>query len=399
VEDGNGEPGAGSGERLLACPSVALLVDRARRVQADFALTERNAGAVASLCRRLEGLPLAVELAASRLGVLTPAQMLSRLEERLGLLVSPTRATEARHRSLRATLEWSEELLTEGGRRLLGRLSVFRGGWTLEGAEAVCGEGIEVVAGLCELGDSSLVERTQGEEEPRYRMLETVREYAAERLEASGEGAAVRRRHAGYCVTLPEARVGWQRLEAEHDNLREAMDWAHGEGGDSEIEARLAASLLPFWEARRHLREGRERMLRALSHPDAEHGTLRRARILQGAASLGLMARNPEGARALLEESLAIYRELGHKPGVVDALAWLGNVERLQENPAVAAAQARYEEALVVARETGDPEKIGAMLALLGLVAVERADFRKARTLHEEALAIYQTIGERLSPR
>jgi predicted ATPase/DNA-binding SARP family transcriptional activator/Tfp pilus assembly protein PilF len=376
---------------LEECPSVQLFLDRAHGIRPRFRLTPENRGAVAEVCVRLEGLPLAIELAAARAGVLTPVQMVARLGERFDLLTREGEASGERHRSLRAAVEWSYRLLSSLQQRVLCRLSVFRGGWTLEAAEAVCGEP-GVLDAIETLTSASLIHAEEQEGAMRFSMLETIREFGGESLTAEEE-RAVRQRHAAFYLALAEARPGCQRLEAEHDNLRAALDWAHGEDGDPGIEAGLAASLHPFWEHRGYWNEGRERLVRALLHPGAEHGTERRARMLVGAGSLTLLLRKYEEARSLLSQGLAIYTALDHKRGIIDALAWLGNVERLQQNPA--GAQPLYEEALAIAQEAGEREKMAGMLALQALAAVERADWRTARSLNEQGIAIYRAIGVR----
>ena len=273
-------PGAGDAlapEALGTVPAAALFVQRARAVRPDFALTAANAGAVAAVCRRLDGLPLAIELAAARVGLLSVGQLAARLDQALGVLTAGARDLPARQRTLRATLEWSAALLAVEERALFGRLGVFAGGATLEAVEAVCAEpgGLDVLGGLGTLVEQSLL-RLVEDEQPRYRMLETVAEYARECLAASGEEGALRRAHADHYLALAEAAraaleeadpATWlSRLEAEHDNLRTALRWSV-QGGDPAIGLRLAVALRRFWSLRGHLSEGRRWQEAALRRP------------------------------------------------------------------------------------------------------------------------------------
>ena len=286
----------------MGCDSVALFVDRAQAVRPDFQVTRSNAGAVAALCRRLEGIPLALELAAARAGVMTPTQMLARLDQRFELLVSRHRDVTPRHRSLRAALEWSDQLLSPDLQQFFARLSVFRGGWTLEAAEAVCGCWVlglgsselslpniqhptpdhqpPVLEFLSRLRECSLVQAEEGAEETRFRLLETVRDYAAEQL-APEEQRELSRRHAAHYLALveraqpalkgPEQGVWLERLEREHDNLRAVLAWSVA-GGEVETGLRLGGALWWFWSLRGYLTEGRERLaeLLALGREDIE---------------------------------------------------------------------------------------------------------------------------------
>ena len=294
-------------ERLSQCESVALFEARAQSVQPDFAVTPANAAAVADICRALDGLPLAIELAATRVGALPPAALRQRLDHRLKLLVGGAQDAPERQRTLRATIDWSFDLLEPTEQRLFVRLAVFVGGWTIEAAQSVCGDDHEIVDGLASLTDKGLTRLEGTDEEPRFSMLETIREYALERLEDSGEASGRRRRHADYFLALAEeaepnltgtgSYAEWlDRLEAEHANFRAALDWLEA-SDESEDALRLAAALGRFWNRKRHLVEGRHRLERALSA--AEHPTAARAKALTAAAGITLLCDDTCGGRAL----------------------------------------------------------------------------------------------------
>ena len=303
--------------RLLQCESVALFETRAQAVRPDFAVTSANAGAVADVCRALDGLPLAIELAASRVGVLPPAAMRRRLDHRLILLVGGVQDAPERQRTLRATIDWSYELLEQAEQRLFVRLAVFAGGCTIEAAQSVCGRDLEVVDGLASLTEKGLTRLEGSDEEPRFTMLETIREYAAERLELSEQASTLRCRHAQHFLALAEAAepnligVGshaeWlDRLERDHDNFRAALDWLEA-SGDSGGALRLAAALWRFWDLKGHLMEGRRNLERALDAD--EPPTAARAKALSGAADIALTCGDIATGRLRAEEALELYRE------------------------------------------------------------------------------------------
>ena len=248
---------------------IHLFAERARATRSEFEMTAENALAVIELCRRLDGLPLAIELAAARVGLLPPEAMLARLGNRLALLRGGARDLPDRQRTLRATLDWSYDLLDADERSLFARLAMFVGGWTLDAAEALCdlGDEAEALRHLSALMAKSLVQQTNAHDEPRFTMLETVREYALEWLEQNGEMERSRRRHAGFFLRLAEEeerasrgrcrRRGWDRLETEHDNLRAALTWSLGPAGDTETGLRLTGALSHFWYMREHHSESR----------------------------------------------------------------------------------------------------------------------------------------------
>ncbi|WP_449061521.1 ATP-binding protein, partial [Planomonospora algeriensis] len=319
-------------DAISAAPAVRLFLDRARAVRPSFVLDASSAPAVASICRRLDGMPLAVELAAARVKALSPADIEARLRDRFSLLTAGSRTGEARHRTLRATLDWSHDLLTEAERRLLRRLAVFRGGWTPAAAEEVCAfAGItsgEVLDLLLRLVDRSLVvpEPATG----RFRLLVTVREYAWARLEEAGEVAECRDRHLGHCVRLaeehgPQVRKGgdaWARLMEEHDNLRAAVDHSV-ECGDAETGFRLAGALAWFWGY--GLRHEGTRVLTALLETGGG-SPVARARALQGIGILHVYYPTPRSVAAAAE-SLTLFEEMGEaRDAAVSRLvvAWAG---------------------------------------------------------------------------
>jgi predicted ATPase/DNA-binding SARP family transcriptional activator len=389
---------------LLQYEAVQLFVDRAGASQPGFAVTAGNAPAVAQVCRRLDGIPLAIELAAARVRVLPVEQIHARLDDMFRLLTGGSRTALPRQQTLRAAIDWSYELLTEAERTLLRRLSVFAGGWTLEAAEGVCaGDGIEaweVLDVLTGLVDKSLVIVDEQGEQPRYRLLETVRQYGRERLLEAGEEAAVRGRHRDWCLALAEQgalpgeseRAWYDRLEREHDNLRAALAWSKVQG-QGEVGLRLGGALPWFWERRGYWTEGREQLAGLLALPGAQARTAVRAEALYGAGWLAHDQGEYGPAQALIEEGLAIFRELGDKGGIATSLGGLGKVAHHQGD--YGAARALYEECLTIQRELGN--KGGNVLTRTGLGGVARAqgDYGAARAIFEEALAIHRERGNK----
>jgi predicted ATPase len=431
-------------ERLAESAAVALFVTRARERRSDFALTAQNGRAVASICARLDGIPLAIELAAARVGSLAVEGIAARLDDRFRLLTGGARDALPRQRTLRAALDWSYNLLGEPEQLVLDRLSVFAGGWTLAAAEAVCaGEGVEdweVLDLLGGLVNRSLVQAADAGGELRYGLLETVRQYARERLAEAGGTEGARDRHLGWCLTLaedaaphlegPEHDAWLARLEAEHDNLRAALAWA-GERGAGEPGLRLAGALARFWDMRGYLGEGRGWLDAALAtgepaapqaragalsgagHLALNQGDFARAAALyeealalrralgdrQGIAttlsSLGNVAFDQgqyERAAALQEESLALSRALGDRYGIADALTNLGNALAGQGD--IEGAVALYEESLVLKRQLGDTYNIAGLLNNLGNAAYLRGDLAGAAVLYEESLALRRDLGD-----
>jgi predicted ATPase/DNA-binding SARP family transcriptional activator/uncharacterized protein HemY len=430
---------------VMGYESVQLFVERAQAVQQSFALSGSNARAVAQVCQQLEGIPLAIELAAARVKAMTVEQITSRLEDYLSLLTGGSRAAQSRQQTLRATLDWSYALLSEAERSLLRRLSVFVGGWTLEAAEQVCGDfglpildfGLkvdsldssrsgqepiaiqnpkskiqngEVFDLLTSLVDKSLVLfEARGPGTGRYRLLEMVRQYAAESLLASGEAEQVKGRHQGWYLTFaeqsePALKTGEQllwltRLEIEHDNLRSALAWSLKSVGESPLASPTAllfcSALQNFWDIHGHLAEGRAWCEKALQANATQERTHARARALNGAGKLAIAQGDYVAAQAQLEESLAIQREIGDLQGMAASLNALGNVAIAQGD--YVAAQAQLEESLAIRREIGDRWGITISLHNLGNVAYVQGDYVAAQAHFEESLAITREIGDRRS--
>ncbi|MDP9476914.1 MAG: tetratricopeptide repeat protein, partial [Actinomycetota bacterium] len=387
-------------EDLMRYEAVRLFVERARQRLPTFSLTRETAPPVAEVCRRLEGIPLAIELATARMTALAVEQVAQRLEDSLSLLAAGLRTAPARQRTMRATLDWSYGLLSEPEKRLFARLSVFAGGWTLEAAEAVGeGEGIgkgEVLNLLSSLVDKSLVVAEAGPAGgvSRYRMLEPIRQYGRERLEEIGEPEQTRRRHATFFVAFaeeaePELRGAQQatwleRLEREHDDFRAALSWTV-EAGEGELGLRLAGALGDFWHAHGHLNEGRRWLEGVLAAGEAARGTAR-AKALGHAGYLAWEQIDYERATALSEEGLALSRESGNRADIAAALYVLGVVAMFQTR--FEDASTLLEEALALWRELDDTSYVARTLQGLGLVAVARQDHERAMAIHEESLAL-----------
>jgi non-specific serine/threonine protein kinase len=392
--------------------AVRLFVERARAVQPAFALTEQNAAAALQVCRRLDGIPLALELAAARLAVLTLEGLAARLDDCFRLLTGGSRTALPRQQTLRATMDWSYALLAEAERALLRRLAVFAGGWTLEAAEAVCaGQGLDawlVLDMLAGLVNKSLVvleePKAAAGGEGRYRLLETVRQYAQELLVASGETAMVRERHLAWCLALAEeaepallgaGQRGWlERLETERDNLRAALQWT-GESSEVALGLRLASALGRSWELRGHWSEGRG-WLEGLLAPVRSGAGVAASVQAKAAHWAGILAWNQGDlgrATALFEESQALYETIGDSRGSAEALHCLGTTAQFQGDyeRAVPLLQA----GLALRRNLGDTGGIAESLNLLGRLAVWQGDLRRAVALLTESLALYQELGDK----
>jgi predicted ATPase/DNA-binding SARP family transcriptional activator len=388
-------------ERLLRCESVALFASRSRSVRPDFVITAANARAVAEVCKALEGLPLAIELAATRVAVLPPATMLERLDDRLQLLKGGVRDAPERQRTIRATIDWSYDLLEPEQQRLFMRLAVFAGGFTLGAAENVCGAGLDVVDALASLTENALVRLGGTDEEPRFAMLETIRAYAAERLEESGGAEELRRRHAEHFLAFAEEAEphlrgspgDWlDRMDDEHDNFRAALDRLEA-SGETERNLRLAGALWRFWYLRGHLAEGRRRLETALLAD--EQPTAARAKALNGAAVMAVNLGDLATAGLRAEEGVALHRALGDRWGAAYAGFMLGNVRSIEG--ADTAAQELFEESVQAFRELDDEHS--ALLVSRGLVATYEAlgDRPRARALSEDNLRrARETHNERI---
>jgi predicted ATPase len=394
-------------ESLSRYESARLFVERTEAVKPTFALTEQNAPSVAKICYRLDGIPLAIELAAARTKVLSVEQISERLDDCFGLLTTGNRTALPRHRTLHATMDWSHELLPEQERTLFRRLSVFSGDFTLKAAESVCaGEDLrsdEVLNLLSLLVDKSLVLVAEQVGEARYRLLETVRQYGREKLSDLGEEGQLRERHAGYCLKLAEVaepelkgegQVAWlERLEREQDNLGAAMRWLL-ERGESEEAARLGWALWLFWGIRGHFDEGRRSMEQALSleGSDAMSASARaKALYVEG------MMENYQGdhlsAEVLLEESIRLFRELHDKLGTAYALSNAGFAALGQGQPQKAITLT--EEAVDLFLEVDGKWGAAIELGFLAVAWRDQGDHERAKRLAERALALSREVGER----
>lgn len=434
-------------EVLTRYPAVALFIQRARAVKPDFDVNQDNAAAVTTICARLDGLPLAIELAAARIKLLSPSAMQARLESRLQLLTGGARDLPARQQTLRGAIDWSYGLLSAAEQTLFRRVSVFVSGCTLEGVEAVCNTKrdleLDGLDGMASLVDKSLLQRVErGEGESRFVMLDTIREYGLECLAASGEEAATKRAHAAYYLVLAEegATTGataiqneWLDLfDTEHDNLGAALEWLT-QTGNAEWGLRLGAALFRFWESREYFAEGRDRLAKVLKLEGAAAPTQVRARslfaagVLAGAQgdyasacaavgesleiarelkdnwgvaislnALAVLTRDRGGiveSRSLFEQSLVVWRGLSDRAAVARALSNLANIVKLQGDYALA--RSLYEECLSIFKELGDPTGMAWSLNHQGDVARSQGDLAGARALCEQSLAMFRELGDR----
>ncbi|HET9591207.1 MAG TPA: tetratricopeptide repeat protein [Anaerolineales bacterium] len=393
-------------EAIAQYAAVKLFIQRAQAVRPDFRVTNETAPVVAEICHRLEGLPLAIELAAARIKLLPPRSMLARLGKRLEFLTSGGRDLPARQQTLRDAIAWSYDLLEEHEQRLFRRISVFVGGCTVHAVEEVAGDDPAQFPILDQLGsllDKSMlreVEDTDGG--PRFAMLELLREFGLEQLEASGEQEEVRHRHVRFFLKLAEhaeaglespEQVEWMyRMEQEHDNLRAALDWSKSTAGTQELCLRLAAALGYFWEMHGHFSEGRERLSAILSKEFAQGQTAARARLLARAAELAYRQSDYPATGSFAEESLRIYRKLGDRQGIASMLIKLGNAAT--ERGAYASASRFLEEALMTWRELKDKHGIARALISLGWAALRSGDHDLASTRLQEALTLSRQLGD-----
>ncbi|MGQ0669700.1 MAG: protein kinase domain-containing protein [Actinomycetota bacterium] len=390
---------------LARSEGVRLFVDRARAARPDFRLTEDNAPSVVQLCHRLDGLPLAIELAAARVRALTVEQVVARLDDRFRLLTGGSRTALPRQQTLQATMDWSYELLSGRSKALFRRLSVFAGGFALEAVEAVCGglglEDASILDHLARLVDRSLVLLEERGGQARYRLLETVRQYGRDKLLAAGEVATVRDRHFAWCLALaeraepelegPEQGTWLDALEANHGNFRAALEWSTAGGGDREAGLRLAGALGGFWLVRGYLSEGLRWLEAALAH-GAGAAPDQRAKVLMAAANLTQDLGDYGAARFFGQQGLAVYREVSDRRGMARALNALGNTADMAGDHA--AARSLYEEALAIWSELGDKHGLARALNNLGNAAWGLKEFATARSLYEEALALYRDVGD-----
>lgn len=407
-------------ESLERSDAVRLFVDRAIAAQPHFMLTSHSAPSVAEICRRLDGIPLAIELAAAMVRGLSAQELATRLDQRFQLLTIGSRTALPRHQTLRALVDWSYDRLTVPERLLFDRLAVFAGGFTLQGVEAVCSNepgmvvsqrcqtlqapssscslpSEEVLGLLLRLVEQSLVvvveEGPKGE--TRYRLLETLRQYAHERLQESGEGETIRARHAAHFLTVADGAkphygglehpVWSQRLEAEHDNLRAALTWLSEH--DPAAGLLLATAVMSYWYIRGHATEGQERLERLLAIVQVP--AAQRASILFALAQLAELQLDPMG-RSCAEESLSLYREIGNWGGAAGALTMLG-VFAIKGGD-LRRARALFEESLSLAQQAGHTGEIARALRNLGLLTITEGDYERAQQLFEESLTVLPEV-------
>jgi len=387
--------------------AVALFIARAQALKPDFQMSTASAPAVAEICTRLDGLPLAIELAAARIKLLPPPALLARLGQRLAVLTSGVRDAPARQQTLRKTIDWSYQLLDAEEQRLFRRLSIFVGGCTLQAIEAICAAldtqtpAVSVLDGVASLIDKSVLRQIEQEAaEPRFVMLETVREYGREALAAAGEAKVTHQAHAAYYQTLAEAAeqawngpqqaVWFGRLEQEHDNLRAAMNWLL-EQREAEMALRLGTALWWFWYAQEHLHEGWNKLSRALERSEGVAAPLR-ARALWATGSLAGSLGYVERGEVLCQESLALFREIGDTQGMGDATFHLAHIAFARWD--LAAARKLFEESLVFLRETGDKTLTAWALGALALVVLYQGEYARVHPLAEQAREICREVGD-----
>ena len=398
---------AASLDALGRSPAVALFVERAGRMVPGFALTAENAAAVAAICQRLDGLPLALELAAARLRILTVEGLLDRLARRLPLLTSGARDLPERQRTLRDTIAWSYDLLAPEDQALFRRLAVFVGGCTIEAAEAVCADVGErdrgVLEGMSSLVEQSLVRQEAAAGEPRFAMLETIREFARDLLLASTEAEAVRDAHLAFIRGLAEhgetalrgaGRLAWvKRIAQEHDNVRSALEWSLTNPRRAMDGLAIATTLFWYWQLRGHHSEARRWLARLLvAAPDAPPG--RRARALADAGALAAFQSEPATARSLLEESVALCRASGERWALAWALTWLSSVA----GGDAVTTRALAEESIAIFEDLGDEWYFAAALYGRGRAARMQGDTAAERAAYEAHIASKERLGDRWTP-
>jgi predicted ATPase/DNA-binding transcriptional regulator YiaG len=401
VPDGtsaNQEPGTRNQE-LEQADAIRLFVERAQQYRPDFALTAANEAAVVQICERLDGIPLAIELAAAFVTVLSLEQIAERLSGRLQLLSGGSRTALPRHQTLRATMDWSHDLLSAREQTAFRRLSVFAGSWGLEAAESVCDD--DVLDTLRRLVDTSLVNAEVQDGAVRYRMLEMVRQYAAERLDEAGETAQARDHHLDWYLALarranaathgPEEPAWLVRLESEHDNLRAALAWSLTRG-TGETALCLAGALRRFWDQGGHISEGRQWLTRALEAGDSAPAEVR-AMALHGAGSLAYKQGDYAVSRPLLEQALSLFKETANLRGIASAQDGLGCIAlRTGEH---AAAHTLLDACLALHTELGYKPGIASALDALGMLAIREGDNDGARVHFQAALALYRELGDK----
>ena len=393
---------------LAQYEAVRLFAERAAASNPGFRVAEANARVVAEICDRLDGIPLAIELAAARVRALTVQEIAARLDDRFRLLTTSAPMILPRHRTLRAAMDWSHALLAEKERTLFRRCAVFAGGWTLEAAEDVCsGRGLgrdEVVDVQARLVDKSLVVAETRGQNARYRLLETVRHYSRERLEESGEGGCIRTRHRDWCLALaeraepelrgPEQRAWLERLEREHDNFQTALEWSRIARDRAEPGLRLAGALCWFWFMRGSISEGRRWLEESLS---AGHGASAsvRAKALCGAGILAWRQDEYDCARSLLRRSFALSRRREDKRAMGFAYHWLAHIAETEAD--WRKARSLFHNSLALCRRVRDAWGRASTLNCLGMLESSEGNYDRAAGLLEESLALFREVGDRWS--
>jgi len=391
-------------EGLARVESVRLFVERAAAVAPAFMLTPKNGDAVAQVCRRLDGIPLAIELAAARTATLSVEQIATRLDDRFRLLAAGSRATLPRHQTLKAAMDWSYDLLSDEERVLLPRLAVFAGGFTLDDAEAICAGGKvetgDVLDVFMRLVEKSLVVVEQ-RRESLYRLLETVRQYCQDRLRESGEARHLHAQHCDWYLSLaervepellgPDESAWLDRLDLEHDNLRAALDWSLA-NGERDAELRLAGALGWYWFRRGYWSEGRERLDGALAKTQGD-ATRARAKALYRTGFLTWRLGDYPRAASLAQDALTLSRKVGDHWGAAFSLQILGAVARYQGDYGRAAVL--HEESLSIFRELGEKWGIAFALGFLGLTAYCQGYYERAAALYYESLALFRNLGQK----
>jgi non-specific serine/threonine protein kinase len=390
----------------LAYESVRLFVERAKLLRPDFDVTMGNASAIASICTRLDGMPLAIELVAPRLRSMSIDELSERLDQRFALLTDGSRTALPRHRTLRSMIDWSYDLLTDVEQAMLRRASVFAGSWPLTGAEQACtGDGVEksdTLRLLTSLADKNLLITEEQGGMTRYRMLETIRQYALDRLRETGEEARWRHRHFAWVLALaeesflpllgPEQGVWLDRMAREIDNFRAALAWAIEQKLPDAL--RMAPQLSRWWVRRAHLTEAREWFSRLLEVTAGGQAKLDRARALSAMGNLAIYQGDPDAAESLLRESLALCRELDDRRRSANSLTNLALVSmargRYEE------AEALLDECATLGRTLADGHMLAVILGNLGIVVHARGDRERAVALFEEALALAREGGDRV---
>jgi predicted ATPase len=387
-------------EAIRDTEAVRLFTDRAKAVKQDFELTVDNALAVAEICYRLDGLPLAIELAAARVPLLTPQAILKRLDKRFDLLKGGARDLPTRQQTLKNTIDWSFQLLSEADKRLFTRLAVFVGGSSFEAVEVLCEDDpdINVLEGLSSLVEKSLLKQTEVAGEPRFRMLETVREFALVKLEKSGETQTMQQKHARYFLELSEAAApslqkgdkAWlDKLELEHDNLRAALRWS--DSNDAELGLRLVIALRRFWWLRSFISEGRAWLSTLIAKSNITSPNENRAKALHGLGVMAWLQSDFVTAQKSFEEALTINRELGLEEAVAETLNNLGILAI--ERGDLKQARTLLEEGIPIRRKLGDETGLAPVLVNLAIVTNEEGDPKAGRALLEEALKLQRAAG------